>query len=353
MSRQLAKILDLHLDPEYGSHYWLRKQDELGFSIRQRVQSIGDLYELGPFDLDTLAQNPVENFIPRSLIGSRTLITGETGGATGNPKTTAYFVDEFNAAFIEPFLRATGWAEKFGQGNWLWLGPSGPHIIGKVARRIAEITTRCDSFSVDFDPRWYRALAPESIARRRYMEHLINQALSITEQQDIRFLFSTPVVLLSLAERMAGLQKQSIVFIYLGGMPVTVEAVNRLGDYFPNAEFLSGYGNTLFGVSHELSTHWPDVRKPDYFPSSERLILQLISQDQSLSDNERLRHPVAYGEIGQVNMHRLDESCFLANVLERDSGIRIASPEGFDIGDGIGNPQPAVPKKFKVENGIY
>ena len=33
---------------------------------------------------------------------------------------------------------------------------------------------------------------------------------------------------------------------------------------------------------------------------------------------------VAYGQRGQVVMHRLDASCFLANVMERDAGIRIA-----------------------------
>ncbi len=353
MSKQLAKILELHLDPQGGSPYWLRKQDELGFSIRQRIQSIADLYELGPFDLSVLAQYPVEDFIPRKLLGSRTLITGETGGATGHPKTTAYFKDEFVEAFIQPFMRTSDWLNNPKQGHWLWLGPSGPHIIGKAAQYIAKMTTHSDGFSVDFDPRWYRTLKPESIARQRYMEHLIHQAQAIIKQQMICFLFSTPVVLLVLAERMSELQKQAIVFIYLGGMPVTIEAMNLLGEQFPQAQFLSGYGNTLFGVSHELSAHRPDGKVPCYFPSSQRLILQLIRQDQSLSDADRLKHPVEYGETGQVLMHRLDESCFLANVIERDCGMRVSTPEGVDVGDGIAHPQPVLQKSFTVENGIY
>ncbi|MGR9101109.1 MAG: hypothetical protein ACU826_11130 [Gammaproteobacteria bacterium] len=349
MNQRLSDTLDLHFDPKGGSPYWLRRQDELGFSIRSRVQSVGDLYELGPFDLEDLARFPLEDFIPRSLAGSRLLITGETGGATGRPKAAAYFEDEFHAAFVEPFLKIARWGEKPKQGHWLWLGPGGPHIIGKAARRIAEITTGCDGFSVDFDPRWYRILAPESMPRKRYLEHLIGQALAVTGQQSVRYLFSTPVVLLALAERMPESQRNSIAFIYLGGMPVTAEAVSRLGEHFPQAEFLSGYGNTLFGVSHELSMHRPDGCEPVYFPTSSRLIVQFIPTDDSLTDGERLRRTVSYGETGQVVMHRLDQSFFLANVIERDCGVRTASPEG----DGIGNPQPVAHRSFTVENGIY
>ncbi|PKM10698.1 MAG: hypothetical protein CVV13_12020 [Gammaproteobacteria bacterium HGW-Gammaproteobacteria-3] len=353
MSEQLDTTLKLHLDPRGGSPYWLNRQAELGFRIRQRIQSLADLAELGPFAMDDLSRYPLEHFIPRSLLGRRSLITGETGGATGMPKATAYFEDEFDQAFVAPFLKTSGWQEKSTPGNWLWLGPSGPHIIGKAARRIAEKTTWCDGFSVDFDPRWYRALTPRSIGRRRYMEHLLNQALTIARQQTIRFLFSTPVVLLALAERMTEPQKQAIVFIYLGGMAVTPAALHTLGGFFPNARFLSGYGNTLFGVSHELCAHRPEAEEPVYFPDSQRLILRLIRQDENLTAAERLRHPVDYGERGQVVMHRLDASCFLANVIERDSAIRIAAPAGSDVGDGLGSPQPVANKNFTVENGIY
>jgi hypothetical protein len=353
MSEQLNKTLSLHLDIKGGSLYWLRKQDQLGFNIQQRVQSIADLAELGPFDLDDLSRYPLEDFIPRSLLGQRRLITGETGGATGKPKVTAYFKDEFLQAFIEPFIKTTAWNEKSYYGHWLWVGPSGPHIIGKAARRIAEITTGCDGFSVDFDPRWYRSLTPESIGRRRYMDHLIAQAMSIVKQQTICYLFSTPVVLLALAEKMTERQQQAITFIYLGGMAVTVDALNALGNYFPNARFLCGYGNTLFGVSHEQTAHRPVDKGPVYFPDSDRIVVQLISQDENLADSERIRRPVNYGERGQVMMHRFDQSCFLANVIERDCGIRMAEPEGSGVGDGIGSPQPAATKSFTVENGIY
>lgn len=349
MSELLEEILKLHLHPETGTPYWLDKQRQLGFSICKRIQTLDDLYELGPFDLEALTNKPLSYFIPKAALNNRRLIIGETGGATGTPKTTAYYEDEFQRAFVDPFLITSDWKPALNKGHWLWLGPSGPHIIGKAARQIALVTTGSDCFSVDFDPRWYRVLTQGSIARTRYFEHLVQQALQVVQQQDIRFLFSTPVMLEEMANAMEDSHREAIEFIYLGGMSVTSSTLNLLGNAYPNAYFLSGYGNTLFGVSHELKPHRPDNELPVYFPPGGRIVIRIISMDEAKSENERLRHQVDYGERGQVMMHRLDQSFFLANVLERDSAIRIKS----DGGNGIGDPQPVQNKQFKVENGIY
>ena len=127
--------------------------------------------------------------------------------------------------------------------------------------------------------------------------------------------------------------------------------MNELGDAFPEAQFLSGYGNTLFGVSHELKPHRPDNELPVYFPPAERLLIRLVNMDEDLPDTERLRNVVAYGERGQVVMHRLDASCFLANVMERDAAIRITNDDTGQ--DGIQDPQSIQNKQFAVDNGIY
>ena len=352
MSELLVKILNLHLHPESGSPYWLDREQELGFSICKRVQSLDDLHELGPFDLQALVNRPVTDFIPKSLLGRTTLITGETGGATGVPKTTAYFEDEFDAAFVQPFLSTCNGQIKFNNGYWLWLGPGGPHVIGKAARKIGKLTSGCDVFSIDFDPRWYRALSQGTVARTRYLEHLVEQAVQIIRQQNIRYLFSTPVMLMALIKVMQEQHRQAIEFIYLGGMSVNVETMNELGEVFPNAQFLSGYGNTLFGVSHELAPHRPDKKLPVYYPPGERVSINVVSMDVTKSDAERLRQVVANGERGQVVMHRLDQSCFLANVMERDCAVRVAATGAGKL-DGICDPQPIQDDRFKVDNGIY
>lgn len=352
MSELLEKILKLHLHPETGSPYWLDRQRELGFPVCKRVQSLDDLHELGPFDMQALVDRPVEDFIPKSVLGRDTLITGETGGTTGVPKTTVYFADEFDAAFVKPFLSTCNGKCNFKNGYWLWLGPGGPHVIGKAASKIGMITTGCDVFSVDFDPRWYRALTKGTVARKRYLEHLVEQAEKIIRQQNIRYLFSTPVMLVEMIKIMQLQQRQAIEFIYLGGMSVNVEIMNELGEAFPNALFLSGYGNTLFGVSHELAAHRPDNKLPVYYPPAERIVIRVVGMDDAKSESERLRHTVASGERGQVVMHRLDQSCFLANVMERDCAVRVTAT-GESRVDGISDPQPIQNDLFKVDNGIY
>ncbi len=351
MTELLQKILRIHLHPKTGTPYWLDRQQALGFSIADGIQQIEDLPRLGPFDLQALRERPLEDFVPGGMLGMRRLMVGETGGATGTPKTMPWFEDELHTAFVAPFLACTHGQVNFRAGHWLWLGPSGPHVIGKAARLIALATTGCDGFSVDFDPRWYRSLSEGSMARQRYLDHLVKQAGHIVEQQNIRYLFSTPVALAALAARMSPDSREAILFVYLGGMPVDPDSLERLGEAFPNAQFLSGYGNSLFGVSHEVGPHRPEGEFPVYFPAGARLSVRMVSLDESLSDAERLSMDVPYGERGQIVMSRLDSGCLLVNVMERDSAVRVASAAGGP--DGIQNPQGILQQSFKVEKGIY
>lgn len=352
MSERLHRIIDIHLDPRWGSPYWLRRQRRLGFSIRERVRSFADLDALGPFELDALRSCPVEDFVPRSVASGAQLVLGETGGTTGVPRSTAYTEAEFHAAFVAPFLTCVDCAKTFDGGHWLWLGPGGPHIIGKAAQQIARLTTSSDAFSVDFDPRWYRQLTPGTMARRRYLEHILQQALQVLRRQDVRYLFCTLAVLAELRSRLSERARAAIRFIYLGGMPVGADALAALAEDFPAAQFLSGYGNSLFGVSHERAPGRPNGTAARYFPASERLRIRLVALDGG-SDHERLRRDVAYGEPGQVVMYRLDESSFLPGVMERDCAVRLRPAARGGRYDGLGDPQPLETGKLKIDCGIY
>ncbi len=353
MSRWLEPVLELQLDPRWGAPYWLQRQRELGMDLRREVRTVADLALLGPFDLGLLRRHPLEHFLPRALLQrGRRLLLGETGGTTGLPATVAYLEEEFEAAFVCPFFHATGWRRRQGEcRRWLWLGPGGPHLIGRAARRIARESTGSDCFSIDFDPRWYRTLAPGTVMRRRYLSHLLEQARRILRQQpSVHYLFATPVVLRELAQGLEAAIRERIEFLYLGGMAVTPELCRELGERFPAARLLSGYGNSLFGVCHEAAPHRPDGEQPRYFPPRDgRMLLQLVSLDPALRDAERLKCPVAEGERGQVVMHRLDCSLFLPNVLERDQGVRIR----VNGREGIEAPQRLPMPGLRIEQGIY
>lgn len=349
MSTQLREILAIHFDPLHGSPYWLRRQQALGFDVQARISRISDLPLLGPFDLAELSRHPVTAFVPQSVRARERLVLAETGGTTGTPRSTAFSEPDFDAAFITPFIDLLHGEQIFDTGQWLWLGPGGPHIIGKAAQRIAMLTTHCDAFSVDFDPRWFRRLAAGSLARQRYLDHLLDQASEIVTIQDVRFLFSTPIVLDALAARMADAARARIRFVYLGGMPIAAAPLAALGERFPHARFLAGYGNSLFGVSHERAPSRPAGAPPVYLPRSERLIVRIVPLAGG-ADGDRLRRRAAPGERGQVVMHRLDRSMFLPCVMERDSAVRIPVS---DEQDGLGDPQPLLTSHLKIDSGIY
>jgi thienamycin biosynthesis protein ThnN len=183
---RLRDLLELHLHPQHGSRYWLRRQEALGWDVSDRVRTLDELFLLGPTPQDDLRRFPVRDFIPQTFHDQlHHFVIGETAGTSGQPRATAYREDEFQAAFVDPFLRAAG-ATGFPRGEpWLWVGPSGPHIIGKVVRELARQTGSMDPFSVDFDPRWAKRLADGSLARQRYLEHVTCQAVDVLEREQV------------------------------------------------------------------------------------------------------------------------------------------------------------------------
>jgi hypothetical protein len=62
---------------------------------------------------------------------------------------------------------------------------------------------------------------------------------------------------------------------------------------------------------------------------------------------------VPYGERGQVVMNHVSKSMFLPNNLERDTAIRVASPDG-QVGDSLSEVKPV--ETFEGEaviEGVY
>lgn len=364
----LEYVIDIHFDPRWGSPYWLRRQGELGMDVRQEIKTIEDLQKLGPMSEEDLRRFPVEQFIPKCLVEDKTrLILGESAGTTGRPKLTAYLYEEFYPVFVDWFGVV---AERRGfpkRCNWLWLGPSGPHIIGKAVSLVARRMGSMDPFSIDFDPRWVKRLDKDSMGHRRYLEHLIGQALDLLNVQEIGVIFATPPILLELALKMPEAKRSSIRGIHYGGMAVEKGLLRRFKEeFFPNAVHISGYGNTLFGLSLEVedSTDF-DL---DYYPFGPRMLIQVVRlrsasggeddpEEPPQASGERLSQVVDYGEEGQIVFHRLDKSFFIPNMFERDKGIRIApSPvvEGLGVvQDGVRNPNVLERLEDKIKVGLY
>jgi hypothetical protein len=350
---RLCELLSLHFHPDYGSRYWLMREEELGWDICDRVRTLEDLWLLGPMPLAHLREFSLRDFIPRGLHRQMSrFIVGETAGTSGRPCATAYREDEFQAAFVKPFLQAarmTGFPEN---SPWLWIGPSGPHIIGKAVRELARQTGGIDPFSVDFDPRWAKRLAEGSLARKRYLDHVIDQALDVLEREEIGVLFTTPPALTALAERLTDRQRLAIRGVHYGGVSMTAAMLNQFRAAFPRAVHLAGYGNTLFGVLMEATDGEREAL--DYFPLGDRLEFHVVDwMEHSSWPPTRCER----GQTGRVLFHRLDESCLLVGVVERDEAERIEpSAEAFSMGceaDGLRNPRPPAKLNGALQLGIY
>lgn len=334
---RLRHVLDLHLHPRHGSRFWLEREAAMGIDLRDAVRTVADLARCGDMSPHVFSQRPLLDFVPRCFHDDMSRFTiGQTGGATGPGGWTAYRHDEFQDAFITPFIAAARHLRFPTRAAWLYIGPSGPHIIGKVVSALAAGMHSHDPFSVDFDPRWARRLPDGSFAQRRYLDHVIDQALAVIRLQAVEVLFTTPAVIARLAERMSEEQRGRIRGIHYGGMPLPPDTLHHLQhDLFPHAIHLAGYGNTLFGCCLELSAS--AGRDLDYYPWGDRLLLQT-------NDEQR------------VLVTRLDESVLIVRMLERDEGQAVAppphAPDGFHL-PGIRNPHSPVAIAPRAANGLY
>jgi thienamycin biosynthesis protein ThnN len=347
VDERLRRVIACHFDPECGSAYWLDRQTRLGIDVRREVTSPADLGVLGEMSPAELSERPLLDYIPRRFHGQLDrFIIGQTGGTTGGGTWTAYREDEFREAFIDPFAAAVAHLG-FPRGErWLYVGPSGPHIIGKVVRHLAASVGSGDRFSVDFHARWAKRLPEGSFAARRYLEHVVEQAMEVIARQEIGVIFATPPVLAALGETMSDTQRRRIRGVHYGGMALASEQLHEFQTrLFPGAVHLSGYGNTLFGCCLELSTQ--PGRELDYYPWGNRLILEVVNEEGRKLDP---------GGVGQVRFTRLDDSFVIFRLRERDQAVLLPRPDGGPPGfclSGVRNPHTNPGSGVRLAVGLY
>lgn len=350
LADRLAQILRIHFDPVHGSPYWIELAAQRRLHPTDTIRSIADLHQLGFMDQAALRTRPLTDFIPCCISQHpERLIVVQTGGTLGDPIWTAYTHDEYEAAFVRPFVDAAQRVAFPRGGTWLYVGPSGPHVIGRAASSIARALGASEPFTVDFDSRWARKLPTDSYAAERYLEHVTDQAMAVIKTQQITHLFTTPPVLAALADRMTGKQRDRIVGVHYGGMSISHERMLHFQrDIYPHATHLSGYGNTLFGCCLELSvTEDRDLR---YFPHGRRLLFGVMPEPTE--DAALVRFDP--GARGRCVFSRFDRTMLIINFVERDEIELVSPPAVADfVSPGILNPHPLTSDSSQSSAGIY
>ena len=354
IDRRLQEVFDIHFDPDMGTPYWLEQAARWGFDPRREIKAASDLPRLGLMDQEALRERPLTDFLPRSLHESLPdLIVVQTGGTLGKPIWTAYSEEEFHEAFVAPFVEAASHVGFPTGGNWLYAGPSGPHVIGQAAVAIARATGSPMPFAVDFDARWAKKLPAESFAAERYRAHVVEQSMEIFHRQSVSTIFTTPLILHALADAMSAEQRERILGVHYGGMAIGPEELAAFQTrWFPNAVHLSGYGNTLFGCCLELDA--AAGRPLRYYPRGERLLFGVLPETAA-PDADAPRYGEA-GLKGRLIFSRLDRTSMILNLAERDCASLVDPPPDAPAAfhtPGASSPVPHRANEKRSSMGLY
>ncbi|MEI7033740.1 AMP-binding protein [Streptomyces pratensis] len=344
-SEHLRSTLSWHFDPATGSPFWLRTAKDLGFDPLTDITEIADLRRF-PDLSGELRTVPAEDLIPRgAVVGDFEVF--ESGGTVGAPKRVVDGTARSkNVEWVSRVLADHGFPR---QGHWLHAGPTGPHVVGRTVRHLAQLRDSL-CFTLDFDPRWVKRLigSGRTELAAEYREYLLDQMELVATTQNISVLFITPPMLEAVCARPALYDRlaQSLKAILWAGTSISPESLHQIEEtFFPDARIAAIYGNTLMGIAPQRPKEAGDehacVFRP-YFPQS---VVELLDPENG--------GPVEYGERGQVLVHQLSRDMFLPNVLERDTAIRVRPAKGDDI-DGLADIAPLRTKGAPAAiEGVY
>lgn len=319
-------IVRWHFDPDTGSPYWLRRRASLGFDPLTDVVTAADLQRFPDVSADW-STVPVEELLPRGRAHGPAPSVFESGGTMGRPKRIVETSSRARGVeWVDRVLAAHPGFPGVGDGHWLHIGPTGPHIVGRSVGRLAALR-EAFCFYVDFDPRWVKRLVADG--RRdevaRYVDHVVDQALAVLADQDVRVVFATPPVLEAICARPPALeafQARTRGLIW-SGTSISGETLRLLEqEIFADATVVGLYGNSLMGIAPQRPRLDGDEQPCVFAPFHPRALVEVVDP----GDPGRV---VDFGHRGRVRLSLLTADLFLPNVMERDGAIRVAPTADF------------------------
>jgi|HigsolmetaAR206D_1030411.scaffolds.fasta_scaffold00528_9 hypothetical protein len=339
-------VVRWHFDPRTGSPFWLDLARRLDFDPLRDVTGRADLARF-PDVSTALTRVAVEDLVPRGCAGSPPRVF-ESGGTLGTPKRIIELASRERALdWVDSVLRQHGG----GEGHWLHVGPTGPHIVGRsIGLLAARRGAAC--FYVDFDPRWVRRVlaAGDRATARTYVEHVLDQAEEVLRTQNVTVMFATPPVIEAACQRrdLEKLLAKRLDLLIWSGTSISDETLRLLSEeIFPDIPVVGIYGNSLMGIAPQRPRQAGDDLPCVFQPYHPYALVDVVDPDQP----ERV---VGYGERGRVRVNLLTRDMFLPAVLERDTAIRVAPAQGYG-GDGLAGVRPYAAAKAEgpLIEGVY
>lgn len=338
-------MMSWHFTERTGSPFWLARRAGLGFDPLADVAGAADLARFPDVSRE-LRTVPAADLIPRGAPREQGFRVYESGGTTGSPKR---IVDGGYRSRMAVWARERLLAHGVpGSGDWLHLGPTGPHVVAFDTGRYAALGGGL-CYTVDLDPRWVKRLLGGGRTReaREYIDHLLDQAAEVLLSQPVEVLSTTPPLIEAICARpeLCELVAAKVRAVVWAGTSFSAESLRTVEqDLLPGLRLVGVYGNSLMGVAPQRPRREEDVYPCVFEPFAQTTRLDLVDEDG---------REVAYGERGRVRLNLVSEEMFLPNVLERDQAVRVrpaeeGGPDGLAEVASVGTYEDA-----DVVEGVY
>ena len=345
LDAHVREIVQWHFSPETGSPFWLDWAEKAGWNPAQEIESFDDIIARFPhFQDEWLRDLQPGVWVPQAFKGQPFNVF-ETGGTTGMPKQrigwTDYKVDysEFSEKISDDHFPRDHY--------WLMMGPTGPRRLRLAIEHLANVRG-CSCYFIDLDPRFVKKLIADKKfdVARSYMDHVIDQAVTILKHRKVSGVFTTPKLLEALSEKI-DLWEAGIRGVFCGGTTMDpqytrflLEEVleNRIG-FYPT------YGNTLMGLAASVPVTKEDNFSITYYAPQPRAVLRVV-------DAEKTDEAKEDDQWGRVELTTLTKEFFMPRFLERDEALR-REPRAPYAWDGVAQVRPFGAMEKKIVEGVY
>ena len=344
LEAHMREIIEWHFSPETGCPFWLEWAKKAGWDPRKEIRSFADMSKFPHFQDEWLRDLQPEVWVPAKYKG-RPFNIFETGGTTGMPKQRIGWED-YKVDYSEFSERISD--EHFPRNHyWLMVGPTGPRRLRLAIEHLANVRG-CSCYFVDLDPRWVKKVISNKQfdQAKAYMEHVVDQAVTILKHRKVSALFTTPKLLEALGEKI-NLWDAGIRGVFCGGTTMNpqytrfiVEEVleNRIG-------FAPTYGNTLMGLAASRPLKPEDNFSITYHSPQPRAVLRVVDAQKT----DQLKN---YGEWGRVELTTMTREFFMPRFLERDEAIRREPCPQYPW-DGVAEVRPFGAMEKNIVEGVY
>ncbi len=343
LDAHLREIIQWHFSPETGCPFWLDWAKK-NFDPRQEVKVFGDMLKFPHFQDEWLRDLQPEVWVPAAFKGKPFNIF-ETGGTTGMPKQRIGWND-YKTDYEEFSGKVSD--EHFPRGQaWLMVGPTGPRRLRLAIEHLANFRGSSCYF-VDLDPRFVKKVISNKQfdVARAYMDHVVDQGVTLLKNRKIAGLFTTPKLLEALAEKV-NLYEAGIRGVFCGGTTMAPQYVRFIVEEVLEGRigFYPTYGNTLMGLAASVPLQPEDKFSITYYAPQPRAVLRIVDANQTNVTK-------GYGEWGRVELTTLTKEFFMPRFLERDEAIRRA-PRPPYAWDGVAEVRPFGAMEKNIVEGVY